>query len=106
MYQPARAEEVFLKYVKAKLPSYILVDDLQTAIMKERRKEFCFEMDFRWLDMKRFGMEISREALDVDGESVRVYSLEKDDYRYALPIPTEAELDWNDKMEQNPGWEF
>ena len=103
---PERAREVFMHYATAKNPSYTLQGDLQEEIMKERRKEFCFEMDFRWLDMKRFGMEISREGLDVDGENVKVYTLEKDDYRYAWPIPTAAELDWNDKLEQNPGWEF
>lgn len=103
---PEKAEEVFLKYAKAKLPSYELTGDLESAILKERRKEFCFEMDFRWLDMKRFGLAISREGLDIDSDEVKTYSLEQDDYRYALPIPAESELNHNDKVEQNPGWEF
>lgn len=103
---PEKAQEVFLRYVTAKLPSYELRGNLQEEIMKERRKEFCFEMDFRWLDMKRFGVEVHREGLDLDGENVKVYSLDKDDYRYALPIPMDAELSWNDKIEQNPNWEF
>ena len=63
-------------------------------------------MDFRWLDMKRFGLAISREGLDIDSDEVKTYSLEQDDYRYALPIPAESELNHNDKVEQNPGWEF
>jgi len=29
--------------------------------------------------------------------------LQSDDYRYALPIPVDIEIDYND-IPQNPGW--
>jgi len=39
-----------------------------------------------------------------EGEGTEVYKLKSDDYRYALPIPNGVELDYNNKIEQNPGW--
>ena len=51
-------------------------------------------------------LAVNREALDPESDEVKIYSLEKDDYRYALPIPAESEMNYNDKMEQNPGWTF
>ena len=53
--------------------------------------------------MKRLGVETSRVGASKEGQGVETYTLKKDDYRYALPIPTDIELNLN-KMEQNPGW--
>ena len=72
-------------------------------IFKERRKEFCYELGSRWIDMKRLGLKVSRLGINKDGAGMREYALEADDYRYTLPIPEDSELDYN-KIEQNPGW--
>ncbi|MEG1738094.1 MAG: RagB/SusD family nutrient uptake outer membrane protein, partial [Odoribacter sp.] len=72
-------------------------------ILKERRKEFVLEEQMRWLDMKRLGVAISRDAMDEETNAVRTYTLDANDYRYALPIPTDLELMHNN-IPQNPGW--
>lgn len=72
-------------------------------LRKERRKEMCFEYGSRWLDMKRWGLSCSRPAYDKESGAVKIYTLEADDYRYALPIPYDTELDYNN-IPQNPGW--
>ncbi len=72
-------------------------------LQKERRKELCFEYGSRWLDMKRWGLTCSREAYDKESGEVKTYTLTADDYRYALPIPYDVELDYNN-ISQNPGW--
>ena len=33
-----------------------------------------------------------------------MYELKSDDYRYSLPIPFDSELNYNNYLEQNPGW--
>lgn len=73
-------------------------------ILNERRKEFCYEAGTRWVDMKRLGIGTSRVGMSKEGEGTEVYKLKSDDYRYALPIPNGVELDYNNKIEQNPGW--
>lgn len=72
-------------------------------LQKERRRELCFEYGSRWLDMKRWGLTCSREAYDKESGEVKTYTLAADDYRYALPIPYDVELDYNN-ISQNPGW--
>lgn len=78
-------------------------DRILDEILVERRKEFCYEGGSRWLDMKRLGIQVGRRGVDKEGEGTKMYNLEADDYRYALPIPSGIELDYN-KIEQNPGW--
>ena len=77
--------------------------DVLEEILRERRKEFCYEIGTRWLDMKRLGIATSRVGMSKEGEGSETYVLEANDYRYALPIPTTIELNYN-KIEQNPGW--
>ena len=72
--------------------------DLIPVIRLERKREFFCENDVIWLDMKRFGEEVTRE---INGT---MYTLKGDDYRYTFPIPG-SELEDNKKMVQNPGWE-
>lgn len=67
-------------------------------ILDERLREFYMENDFRWLDMKRLGVKMTRI---IQGEK---YVLEPDDFRYCFPIPVE-ELETNKNMEQTPGWD-
>ena len=68
------------------------------AILEERELEFFCELDFRWLDMKRQGIEIERTI------SGKIYNLKSDDFRYTFPVPA-AEMEANSNMIQAPGWE-
>lgn len=71
---------------------------LLQEILDERLREFYMENDFRWLDMKRLGINYSRT---INGEK---YVLESDDFRYSFPIPRN-EMQLNKNMVQTPGWE-
>lgn len=73
-------------------------DELLADILLERRKEFFQENDFRWLDMKRLGLEVKRQVIG------QTYVLESDDFRYSFPIP-DREMKLNKNMVQTPGWE-
>lgn len=92
------------EFKSSKIPGYggYAGNDVLGEILRERRKEFALEEQMRWLDMKRLGVSVTREALDDDKMS-RFYTLEANDYRYALPIPEESELMYNN-ISQNPGW--
>lgn len=71
------------------------------AVLRERRMEFCFEYTMRWLDLTRLQDGFSRPAVDKNDGST--YTLEDGDFRFAMPIPRNAELNEN-PIEQNPGW--
>lgn len=89
----------------SKIPDYAgdFNGDVLTEILKERRKEFVLEEQMRWLDMKRLGVAVSREANDDESLGLKIYTLESNDYRYAFPIPLDSELQYNNIL-QNPGW--
>ena len=92
------------EFKSSKIPGYagFQGSNVLDEILRERRKEFALEEQMRWLDMKRLRVSVTREALDDDNMS-QFYTLEANDYRYALPIPEEAELMYNN-ISQNPGW--
>lgn len=73
-------------------------ETLLQEILDERFREFYLENDFRWLDMKRLGVQVERL---VSGER---FVLQPDDFRYNFPIPL-RELQLNKNMVQTPGWE-
>jgi len=77
--------------------------DLLKEVINERRKELCVEYDSRWIDMKRLGVSFTRKSADSKTNTLTDYTLQADDYRYALPIPIESELIYNNIV-QNPGW--
>lgn len=77
--------------------------DVIGEILKERRKEFVYEEQMNWLDMKRTGVKVSRLAKDEATNEVHTYTLESDDYRYTFPLPADYELIYNN-VPQNPGW--
>jgi len=77
--------------------------DVLQEILDERRREFCFEYDMRWTDLVRLQTGFSRSALDLSEEGA-MHTLEDGDYRFTQPIPQEEELEYNNKIEQNPGW--
>lgn len=72
--------------------------DILQEILNERVREFYQENDFRWLDMKRLGIQLSRT---ISGER---FMLEPEDFRYSFPIPAK-EMELNKNMQQTPGWE-
>lgn len=72
-------------------------------IFKERRKEFAFEGFSNWIDLKRQGAEMTRMAYDETSNSAIEYKMNKNDYRFTLPIPGDVELKYNN-IPQNPGW--
>lgn len=60
-------------------------DEVLALIKQDRRLEFCFE-DFRWFDLRRYGMpEIQHRYITPDGELNFV--LEEKSKAYTLPIP-------------------
>lgn len=73
-------------------------EHLLADILDERCREFYMENDFRWLDMKRLGIRVTRV---IQGET---FVLEPDDFRYCFPIPRK-ELELNKNMVQTPGWD-
>ncbi len=77
--------------------------DLIKEVINERRKELCVEYESRWVDMKRLGIAFTRKSADPKLQALVDYTLESDDYRYALPIPIASELTFNN-IDQNPGW--
>lgn len=99
----ARVMLVAFKSSRSALHSDFKDEDILNEILLERRKEFCYEMGTRWLDMKRLSVKVTRMGMNKEGKGTKEYVLETDDYRYAFPIPNEIELDYN-KIEQNPGW--
>ena len=90
---------------RARVPGYntSVTGDILAEVLKERRLELCFENGSRWLDMKRLGISCTRSGFDKESSGTKEYTLDANDYRYALPIPTDIELDYND-ISQNPGW--
>jgi starch-binding outer membrane protein, SusD/RagB family len=77
--------------------------DLQQEIINERRREFCFHTDLRWIDMKRFGIGTTRDNLAIFGKNYSVTVL-PNGYQFALPIPVDQELRLNPAMTPNPNW--
>jgi hypothetical protein len=71
-----------------------------TDIMLERFKELPFE-GFRFIDLKRRGLSLQRDATDVD--SPLWQSLATGDYRFVYPIPDD-EILANKNIIQNSGY--
>lgn len=71
-----------------------------TEILNERFKELCFE-GFRFFDLKRKGLGVSRLASDVS--SATWQNLPVGNFRFALPIPQD-EIFANPNATQNPNY--
>lgn len=78
-------------------------NDLQQEIINERRREFCFQQDIRWIDMKRYGLGTTRSNLHIYNKTFNV-TVAPNGYQFALPIPVDEELKLNPKMTPNPSW--
>lgn len=75
-------------------------NSLLAFVKNERRRELCFE-DFRWFDLRRWGMDPIRHVWHPNAQATVTYTLEKDDPQYTLPIPNIA-LEKNTSLKQNP----
>lgn len=99
------ALELLNEFKSSKIPGYAgyTGSDIIGEILKERRKEFAYEEQMNWLDMKRTGAKVTRQVKDEATNEIVSYTLESDDYRYTFPIPADSELIYNN-IPQNPGW--
>ncbi len=77
--------------------------DLKQEIINERRREFLFLNDYRWVDMKRFAIGTTRDNMTMFGKPYSV-TVEPNGYHFALPIPVDEELRLNPAMTANPNW--
>lgn len=77
-------------------PTGDIETDLATCL-EERRRELSFE-HLRWFDLRRLGRPELTHAVPYSGDLV--YTLEENDPRYTLPIPTDA-LYANPSLVQN-----
>jgi hypothetical protein len=75
-------------------------DEAITAILNERFKELAFE-GFRFFDLKRRSLPITRFASDV--QSPNWQTLAASNFRFAMPIP-QFEIFANPNTVQNPGY--
>lgn len=85
---------------KSGLAGQALLDE----IVKERRKEFFCDTDKRWLDLKRYKIDMKERRLRFFNKDYTI-NVEPGDYHYALPIPL-TELQENPDMVPNQGWEI
>ncbi|AEV98704.1 carbohydrate-binding protein SusD [Niastella koreensis] len=75
-------------------------DALFNFCKAERRRELSFEENFRWVDIKRWGMTVTHHYIDANGVAAD-YTLPAGGNLYALPIPYTA-INRNDQLTQNP----
>ena len=75
-------------------------DTLLSFCKAERRREFSFEENFRWVDIKRWGLSVTHHFIDANGVATD-YTLPAGSNLYALPIPFTA-INRNDQLTQNP----
>ncbi len=87
------------------LPSYADQQQAWADILKERRKELCFE-GHRFIDIKRLGV-LANKSIDRNITDDLILSLpttiSNTDYRFTLPIPQD-EISGNPTIQQNPGY--
>lgn len=76
------------------------LQELYTFCKNERRRELTFE-NSRWFDLRRWGMPAIQHRFQATSGSPNVLTLEHNDSRYTLGIPTEA-LKRNANLIQNP----
>ncbi|MBC6112053.1 RagB/SusD family nutrient uptake outer membrane protein [Pedobacter fastidiosus] len=73
---------------------------LYTFYKAERRRELCAE-GHRWFDLRRWGMPSIQHSLQLTAGAPTIETLQQNDNRYTLGIPTEA-LNRNPNLIQNP----
>ncbi|MCH5721104.1 RagB/SusD family nutrient uptake outer membrane protein [Niabella hibiscisoli] len=76
-------------------------NELLTFYKNERRREFPFDGEHRWFDLRRYGMPQLTHTYSEAPASSQTFTLAKGDNRYTLPIP-EVVLSRNAQLSQNP----
>lgn len=74
-------------------------DALFNFIKAERRRETCFE-GLRWFDQRRWGMESFSREWKENGEEITLFTMEKNDPAFTLPIPFDV-IEKNPRLVQN-----
>lgn len=64
-------------------------EDVMNFIKAERRRELCFECH-RWFDLRRYGMPSFSRTYREYGEDLKIYTINKNDPAYTLPIPEDV----------------
>ena len=82
------------------LDSYGTTTEALDAVFDERRLELAYE-GHRYLDMKRFGKGLNRDALDCAAGGSCI--LASSDFKFTFPIP-QVEVNANPSIVQNPGY--
>jgi hypothetical protein len=83
------------------LPSFTNTTNGLDFLLEERRVELAYE-GHRYLDLKRFGVGLSRDIADC-GNLDNACDMSSTDKRFTLPIPL-VELNANNLIIQNPGY--
>lgn len=65
--------------------------DVLNFINEERRREMCFE-GHRWFDLRRHGMPSFSRTYREYGEDIKVYTINKNDPAYTVPLPEDVML--------------
>lgn len=76
-------------------------NELLIFYKNERRREFPFDSEHRWFDLRRYGMPALTHTYAETPGSIQTFTLAVGDNRYTLPIP-KATLDRNGNLIQNP----
>jgi hypothetical protein len=95
-----RANRFDTRYKTYKPVNITDADALFSFCKDERRRELSFEENFRWVDIKRWGLAITHHFIDENGVATD-YTLPAGSPLYALPIPYNA-IYRNDQLTQNP----
>jgi len=74
---------------------------LYKFLQDERRRELCLEENFRWLDIKRWGLGIAHNYIDPYGTATTYTLNAGGNSIYALPIPYDV-VTRNYNLQQNP----
>lgn len=87
-------------YVAKELSAFASGEELLDFCLRERRRELCGEGNHRWFDLRRTGMpQITHVYVDDSGYET-TFTLQREDSRYALPIP-EGIIRRNSNLTQN-----
>ena len=87
-------------YTDKELKNFADGKELLEFCLRERRRELSGEGNHRWFDLRRLGMpEVKHTFFLVEGEE-QYFTLEKEDRRYALPIPNKVR-ERNPNLKQN-----
>ncbi len=74
-------------------PSFTIADETQECLLHcllQCRRLLTLNEGLRWYDIRRYGIEIYRHELHLDGSSKIVAVLTKDDNRRTFPIPADV----------------